>query len=80
MIDIDGTIFYKIGITAALESRISGFIRENGNELLWSKEDLLYNCFLAEQKIIEENKKFFYRPKKIINGGITECLSIEIKG
>lgn len=78
LIDEDNTVFYKIGITTNLTDRLKYFTRNNG-KLMWSERDTIYNCFLKEQKILSDNKQFSYKPKKLMGGGITECLKIEIK-
>jgi len=46
--------------------------------ICWTKEDNLYNCFLLEQKLLEENKEFLYQPTNLTIGGKTECISKEI--
>lgn len=79
LLDTDGTIFYKIGITKDLDNRIVGFTLQNSAEVLWYTSDTLYNCFLTEQHIIEENRDYKYIPINLPNGGRNECLTIEIK-
>lgn len=77
--DIDGTKFYKVGITMSLHNRFYDFIKNNCGKICWTKEDTMYNCFLLEQHIIKNNKEFKYKPHLSMNGGKTECLSKEIK-
>lgn len=79
LFDNNGTIFYKIGITTSMRTRFYNFIKNNNGEVIWSREDTLYNCFLLEQKILNENKEFLYRPTVLTIGGKTECISKEIE-
>jgi hypothetical protein len=78
LIDTNSIEFYKIGITVSLHTRFYDFIKHNGGNICWTKEDTLYNCFLLEQSIINNNKKFKYKPQ-LSMAGKSECLSKEIK-
>jgi len=76
--DIDGTTFYKVGITMSLHNRFYDFIKKNNGKICWTKEDTLYNCFLLEQSILKNNNIFKYKPQ-LSMAGKSECLSEEIK-
>ena len=76
--DTDNTKFYKIGITTSIRTRFYNFIKNNKGRICWTKEDNLYNCFLLEQKLLEENKECLYQPTNLTIGGKTECISKEI--
>lgn len=78
LLDTDNTKFYKIGITTSMKNRFYNFIENNHGKVLWIRKDTLYNCFLLEQKILQENTNFLYRPINLNIGGKTECLTKEI--
>ena len=78
LLDADNTKFYKIGITTSMKNRFYNFIENNHGKVLWIRKDTLYNCFLLEQKILQENTNFLYRPMNLDIGGKTECLTKEI--
>jgi len=78
LLDADNTKFYKIGITTSMKNRFYNFIENNHGKVLWIRKDTLYNCFLLEQKILQENTNFLYRPINLNIGGKTECLTKEI--
>lgn len=76
--DIDGTIFYKIGMTVNLRTRFYDFIKNNGGRICWTIEDTLYECFQKEQFILSKYADFKYNPQLVMSGK-TECFSKEIK-
>jgi len=76
--DIDGTKFYKVGITINLRSRYYNFIKNNGGKVCWIVNGSLYECFLREQNILKMNTDFKYIPKLCMSGK-SECLSKEVK-
>jgi len=78
LLDANNTKFYKIGITTSMKNRFYNFIENNHGKVLWIRKDTLYNCFLLEQKILQENTNFLYRPMNLNIGGKTECLTKEI--
>lgn len=78
LFDTDGTKFYKIGITTSMKTRFYNFIKNNKGRICWTKEDNLYNCFLLEQRLINENKEFSYVPSNLTIGGKHECILREI--
>lgn len=78
LFDTDGTKFYKIGITVSMRTRFYNFIKNNNGKICWVKEDNLYNCFLYEQKLLNENREFLYCPSNLTIGGKTECISKEL--
>ena len=61
-----------------MKNRFYNFIENNHGKVLWIRKDTLYNCFLLEQKILQENTNFLYRPMNLDIGGKTECLTKEI--
>ena len=71
LLDADNTKFYKIGITTSMKNRFYNFIENNHGKVLWIRKDTLYNCFLLEQKILQENTNFLYRPINLNIGGKT---------
>jgi hypothetical protein len=77
LIDSDNRIFYKVGITTSMRTRYYNFIKKNGGKILWTKNDTLYNCFILEQNILEENKLFKYIPIMPL-AGKNECLTRKI--
>jgi len=79
LLDLDGTVFYKIGITVSMKTRFCNFIKNNQGKICWVRSDTLYNCFLLEQAILADNKEFSYRPSNLSIGGKTECITKEIK-
>ncbi|NBP02164.1 MAG: GIY-YIG nuclease family protein [Proteobacteria bacterium] len=78
LFDSDNTKFYKIGITTSLKTRFYNYVENNRGRIIWVKADLLYNCFLLEQKILEKNSNIAYRPVNLCIGGKTECFTKEI--
>lgn len=78
LFDIDGTKFYKVGITISMKTRFYKFIEKNNGRVCWVKNDTLYECFLAEQQILLANKHCQYMPKKLTIGGKHECFTHEV--
>lgn len=76
--DIDGTKFYKVGITMNLRTRYYDFIEKNGGRICWSVNGTLYECFKREQEILKQYSGFKYKPN-LQMAGKTECLSKEVK-
>jgi predicted GIY-YIG superfamily endonuclease len=67
-------LFYKIGLTSRFSAR-RYFYRREGYivDLIWSSNKLsLYDAFLLETSLQENNKKNKYIPSKKFSG-YTEC-------
>ena len=75
--DVDGTKFYKIGITMNLQTRYYDFIKNNGGKICWSVPGTLYECFQREQLILNKYKEYKYTPE-LKMAGKTECLNKEV--
>jgi len=76
--DVDGTKFYKVGITINLKTRYYDFIKKNGGRICWTDTKSLYECFKQEQEILNKHRDFKYTPK-LKMAGKTECLNREVK-
>ena len=79
--DIDGTIFYKIGIHLARTNRVDAHVRQTGKCVQYAVA-ALYDCWRLEQFILEQVSEVAYTPLITLRGGSTECfreadLSIE---
>ncbi|MDB4653891.1 hypothetical protein OAE35_03225, partial [Synechococcus sp. AH-551-E02] len=72
-IDTDETIFLKIGIHLLRTNRVNVHISKGGKCIQYVA-GALYDCWVAEQKILAQLKEYKYEPIMEINGGRTECL------
>ncbi|CAM0019186.1 endonuclease [Vibrio phage D148] len=72
-------VFYKVGITArSVLERISSDKRTHDIEILMDRAMTLYDAYSKEQYILEKFSEFKCRPTDEIQGGNTECLSLNI--
>lgn len=73
-LELEGEIFYKIGVTTnTVERRFAG--ERHIVTILDVLYDSLYACFLDEQELLERNSSMAYTPINRLKGGNTECLS-----
>jgi len=61
-----------------MKTRFYNYIKNNNGRICWVKENKLYDCFLLEQKLLNDNREFLYCPSNLTIGGKTECISKEL--